>query len=106
MKKNIYGLSDEALEHYKKMNWKIQQALLNTSIILGLEPDFIRKVIETCYYEHYFEKFPWSQEVVDHFTILNWMKKHSEDAVDIYKTWLNSAEEEEQRMQSLERDRG
>ena len=97
MKENIYGLFDEALTHYKTMNWKTRQAMLNTSITLGLGLDFIRKVIETCYYEHYFEKFPWSREVTDRFTIFGYMKKHSEEAADIYKAWLNSMEKEEKK---------
>lgn len=43
MKENIYGVSVEVLKHYKKMNWKVRQSLLNTSVTLGLGPDFVKK---------------------------------------------------------------
>ena len=80
MKENIYGVSDEVLEHYNGMNWKIRQSMLNTSVTLGLGPDFVRKVIETCYYG----KYPGTRESSDHQIVWDHMKWNSKEAVDIY----------------------
>lgn len=97
MKENIYGVSDGVLEHYRRMNWKVRQSMLNTSVTLGLGPDFVKKVIETCYYG----KYPGTQESSDRQIVWDHMKWYSKEAADTYRAWLNSMTEEEQRMQSL-----
>ena len=97
MKENIYSVSDEVQEHYSKMNWKIRLAMLSTSLNLGLGQDFVRKVIETCYYG----KYPGTQEESDRQIVWEHMKEHSKLAADVYMDWLQSLREEEQRIQSL-----
>lgn len=86
MKENIYGVSDEVQEHYEKMNWKIRQAMLNTNVTLGLGSGFIRKVLETCYYE----KYPGTQEESDRQIVLEHMKRRSKLAANVYMDWLQS----------------
>lgn len=97
MEENIYGVSDEVLEHYRRMNWKTRLAMLNTSVTLGLGEDFVRKVIETCYYG----KYPGTQEESDAQIVWDHMKWNSKEAAYTYRAWLNDMTEEEQRMQSL-----
>ena len=100
MEENIYGVSDEVLEHYRKMNWKVRQAMLNTSVTLGLGPDFVKKVIETCYHG----KYPGTQEESDRQIVWDHMKWNSRAAARTYRCWLQSLTEEERRMQSLKGD--
>ena len=97
MKENIYSVPDEVQEHYSKMNWKIRLAMLSTSLNLGLGQDFVRKVIETCYYG----KYPGTQEESDRQIVWEHMKEHSKLAADVYRDWLQSLTEEEQRIQRL-----
>lgn len=96
MKENPFGVSDEVQEHYKKMDWKVRQSMLNTSVVLGLGTNFVKKVIEACYYG----KYPGTQESSDHQIVWDHMKWKSKAAGATYKAWLNSMEEEEQKMQN------
>ena len=96
MKENIFGISDEELEHYRKMNWKVRQAMLNISVTLGW-PDFVKKIIETCYHG----KYPGTQEESDRQIVWDRMKWNSEEAAETYRCWLNSMTEEEQWLQIL-----
>lgn len=97
MEENIYGVSDEVLEHYRRMNWKVRLAMLNTSVTLGLGENFVKKVIETCYHG----KYPGTQEESDRQIVWDHMKWNSKEAAYTYRCWLNSMTEEEQRMQEL-----
>ena len=97
MKENIYGISDEVLEHYRRMNWKVQLAMLNTSVTLGLGPDFVKKVIETCYHG----KYPGTQEESDRQIVWDHMKWNSKEAVETYRWWLNWMTEEEEKVRKL-----
>lgn len=96
MEENIYGVSDEVLEHYRKMNWKVRQSMLNTTVTLGLGPDFVKKVIETCYHG----KYPGTQEESDCRIVWDHMKWKSRLAASTYRRWLLSWTEEERRMQN------
>lgn len=100
MEENIYGVSDEVLEHYRRMNWKVRLAMLNTSVTLGLGQDFIKKVIETCYHG----KYPGTQEESDRQIVWDHMKWNSKEAAYTYMAWLNEMTEEEQRMQRLKEE--
>ena len=102
MKENIYSVSDEVQEHYSKMNWKIRLAMLSTSLNLELGQDFVRKVIETCYYG----RSTGTQEESDRQIVWEHMKEHSELAADVYSDWLQSLTEEEQRIQRLTGEQG
>lgn len=94
-KNNRLGLSDEVLEHYRKMDWKIRLVLSNTCVTMGLGAEFQKKVIETCYYG----KHPGSQESSDRQIVWDLMKWNSKDAADTYSGWLQSLEEEERKVQ-------
>lgn len=97
MKENIFGVSDEVQEYYNKMNWKIRQAMLNTNLTLGLGTGFIRRVLETCYHG----RSSGTQEESDQQIVWEHMKGHSKLAADVYRGWLQSLTEEEQRVQRL-----
>lgn len=99
MKENIFGVSDEVLEHYRKMDWKVRQAMLNTAVTLGLESDFVKKVLETCYHGKYSE----TQEESDRQIVWDYMKQNSEAAAETYRCWLNEMTEEEQWLQILKK---
>lgn len=100
MEENPYGVSDEVLEHYRRMNWKVRQSMLNTSITVGLGPDFIKRVIETCYYG----KYPGTQESSDRQIVWDHIKRHSKAAANTYRCWLNSMTEEEQKIRKLKEE--
>ena len=97
MEENIYGVSDEVQEHYRKMNWKVRLAMLNTSITLGLGPDFVKKVIETCYHG----KYPGTQEESDRQIVWDHMKWNSREAAETYRWWLNWMTEKEEKVRKL-----
>lgn len=84
------------------MNWKIRQAMLNTNVTLGLGQDFVKKAIEACYHG----KCLGTQEESDRQIVWEHMRRHSKLAVDVYRDWLQSLTEEEQRVQSLKGEQG